>query len=169
MIVVLNGPLGIGKSTLAEALSESMDYSVMLDGDHMIAANPRAGDEREHLHSTLALLVAHHRRFGYRSFVINHIWTSLEDLADLRARLASVDDDFHVFLLTLSLEENLRRIAARASVRALDEREFEQEAFAHESRVLAERQDVGERFDVSEPPPVLVERMLRRLGVRRSP
>jgi hypothetical protein len=39
MIIVLNGPLGIGKSTLAEALTESIDACVMLDGDR-----ERAGD-----------------------------------------------------------------------------------------------------------------------------
>jgi len=165
MIIVLNGPLGIGKSTLAEALSESMDYCVMLDGDHLIAANPPAPDPLEHLHSTIALLIQHHRRFGYRSFVVNHLWTEPHELADLRERLRSIDDDFHAFLLMLPREENLRRIAARASVRALDEREHDREAFERESRLLANRQDVGEPFDVSAPPAVLVQRMLRRLRV----
>ena len=76
MIIVLNGPLGIGKSTLAEALAESIEQCVSLDGDHLVAANPPAADEREHLHSTIALLVGHHRQFGYRHFVINHFWRS---------------------------------------------------------------------------------------------
>jgi deoxyadenosine/deoxycytidine kinase len=40
MIIVLNGLLGIGKSTLAEALAESIEQCVMLDGDHLVAANP---------------------------------------------------------------------------------------------------------------------------------
>ena len=66
MIIVLNGPLGIGKSTLAEALAESIDQCVMLDGDHLVAVNPPPSDAIEHLHSTIALLIAHHRRFGYR-------------------------------------------------------------------------------------------------------
>jgi adenylate kinase family enzyme len=70
MIVVLNGPLGIGKSTLAEALSEAIGQCVMLDGDHLVAANPPAVDGLGHLHSTIAILVEHHRRFGYRHFVI---------------------------------------------------------------------------------------------------
>jgi adenylate kinase family enzyme len=44
MIIVLNGPLGIGKSTLAEALSESIDRCVMLDGDALVAANPASAE-----------------------------------------------------------------------------------------------------------------------------
>ena len=52
MIIVLNGPLGIGKSTLAEALAESIHECVMLDGDHLVAANPPPADEIDYLHST---------------------------------------------------------------------------------------------------------------------
>src|SRR5687767_1634911 len=110
MIIVLNGPLGIGKSTLGEALSESIDGCVMLDGDRLIAANPPQLDELEHLHSTIALLVPHHQRYGYRHFVIDYVWRSRPQLDDLRRRLAPMDDDFRCFLLTLSLDENLRRI-----------------------------------------------------------
>jgi hypothetical protein len=88
MIILLNGPLGTGKSTLAEALSERMKRCVMLDGDRLVAANPPASDELEHLHSTIALLVAHHRSFGYLHFVIDHIWTSPAQLTDLRTRSA---------------------------------------------------------------------------------
>lgn len=170
MIVVLNGPLGIGKSTLAEALGETLDGCVMLDGDHLIAANPPAKDELEHLHSTIALLVEHHARFGYRHFVINHYWHSAADLADLRGRLRALNDDtdIHCFLLTLPLEENLQRIARRQQHRAIDEREFEATTVAAEREALYSTTDgtLGEPFDVSAPPAELVSTMLRRLGVR---
>jgi hypothetical protein len=168
MIVVLNGPLGIGKSTLAEALSEGIEHCVMLDGDHLVAANPPARDGLEHLHSTIALLVEHHRRFGYRHFVIDHIWTSPAQLADLRRRLSGIDDDFRCFRLTLPHEDNLQRIERRANARAIDEREFEQRAFKQESEALARGSglDLGEPFDVSGSPPELVGAMLRRLGLR---
>lgn len=166
MIIVLNGPLGIGKSTLAEALSESIDGCVMLDGDALTAANPAPPDPREHLHSTLALLVAHHQRFGYRHFVIDHIWTSPSDLEDLRSRLAPFDSDFRCFLLTLPADENLRRIERRAAARALDERELEQRTFREEREALAASTgaSVGETFDVSAAPDELVANLSRRLG-----
>jgi shikimate kinase len=170
MIIVLNGPLGIGKSTLAEALAESIDWCVMLDGDHLVAANPPPEDEIEYLHSTIALLVAHHRRFGYRHFVIDHFWRTPEELADLRRRLLDVDAaaDIHCFLLTLPLQENLRRIERRQSVRALDETEFERKTLADERKVVHESADgsLGEPFDVSAPPEDLVAELLSRLGRR---
>ena len=168
MIIVLNGPLGIGKSTLAEALTESIQYCVMLDGDGLLAANPPPADELEHLHSTIALLVTHHRRLGYRHFVINHVWRSPVELADLTRRLMAIDADADVrcFLLTLPTDENLRRIERRQRARVIDEREFELRTSADEREVLTKSSDLGEPFDVSAPPPELVATMLRRLALR---
>ena len=167
MIIVLNGPLGIGKTTLAEALTESIEYCVMLDGDHLVAVNPPPADEMEHLHSTIALLVAHHRRFGYRHFVIDHIWRSPEDLADLHRRLLAVDADAEVrcFLLTLPADQNRRRIEQRQHGRALDEREFELRTCAEEREVLRRIAGLGEPFDVSASPADLVTEMHRLLGL----
>lgn len=168
MIIVLNGPLGIGKSTLAEALTESIESSVMLDGDRLVAVNPGAADELEHLHSTIALLVEHHRRFGYSHFVIDHLWRSPAELADLRRRLLAIDSDFeiHCFVLTLPADENLRRIERRQRAREIDEREFELRTFEEEREVLTKTSDLDEPFDVSAPPPELVARMLHRLALR---
>lgn len=166
MIIVLNGPLGIGKSSLAEALMESIDGCVMLDGDALVAANPPHADALEHLHSTIELLVAHHRRRGYRHFVIDHLWRTPAELADLRRRLVPVDDAFHCFLLTLPADENLRRIERRAHARAIDEIAFERRTFVEEREQLAAYagNELGERFDVSAPPPELAAKLLRRLA-----
>lgn len=170
MFIVLNGPLGIGKSTLAEALSERIDQSVMLDGDHLIAANPPPVDRLRHLHATIALLVAHHRRFGYRHFVIDHVWYTPMELASLRRTLHDVDGDadVHCFLLTCSFEENLRRIERRQNARALDQREFERRTVVEERDVLFNGRDgdLGEPFDVSATPDELVATMMRRLDLR---
>lgn len=168
-IVLLNGPLGIGKSTLAEALYESLDSCVMLDGDHVVALNPAPPDAAKYLHETLALLVAHHRSHGYHRFVIDHIWRTSQELSDLEQRLRAVDPDaeIHVFLLTLPLEENLRRIERRQIARALDEIEFERETVAEERAALFDAAEhLGEPFDVSSTPDDLVAALLQRLSIR---
>lgn len=170
MILVLNGPLGIGKSTLAEALMESIDQCVMLDGDHLVATNPPPDDELDYLHATIALLVAHHQRFGYRHFVIDHLWSSREELDGLRRSLLAVDPelDIRCFLLTLDLDENLRRIERRQGARALDEHEFELRTVGEERQILyrGDGHDLGEPFEVSGPPAELVATLLRRVGLR---
>jgi thymidylate kinase len=168
MIIVLNGPLGIGKSTLAEALTESIDQCVMLEGDRLVEVNPPYRDELELLHSTIVLLVAHYRRYGYLHFILDYLWRSPVVLADLRRRLEHIDSDIRCFLLTLSAEENLRRIEKRAGTRAIDDLEFERQINLQERQILASSSDMslGEPFDVSASPGELVEAMLRRLGLR---
>jgi thymidylate kinase len=165
MFIVLNGPLGIGKSTLAEALMESLDGCVMLDGDALVSVNPAPDNAVTYLNALVALLVAHHRRHGYRHFVVNHIWRAADDLADLRNRLLSVDPraEFRCFLLTLPEREHLRRIERRQQARAIDERESERRTFAEERQALANHTDLGEPFDVSAPISDLVADVRRRL------
>ena len=169
MFIILNGPLGIGKSTLAEALSEAIEQCVMLDGDYLVAANPPFREELQHLHSTLALLVNHHRGFGYRHFVISHLWTSAAELDDLRRLLSEIDADaeVHTFLLALPAAENLRRIARRAETSPVLDFETDRRTFEEESEMLAGTAGtgLGDPFDVSEPPPALARRMLDRLGL----
>jgi len=157
MVIILNGPLGIGKSTLAEALTESIEGCAMLSGDHLLAVNPPSNTELEHLHSGIELLMRHHQRFGYRNFVIEHIWRTQPELDDLKRRLD--DPETHCFLLTLPIEQNLQRIESRQTTRAIDEREFEHLTVAEERRAL-EGPGLGAPFDVSGPPAELVCRLL---------
>lgn len=169
MIIILNGPLGIGKSTLAEALMEQLEGSVMLDGDHIIAMNPPPSDEVEYLHTTLSLLIEHHQNHGYKYFVINHIWRRPEELSDLLQKLGRVapDSDLLCFLLSLPLEENLRRIQIRQGTRALDESEFEKATVMEEREILQAgvSGSLGELFDVSAAPEELVKLLLSRLNL----
>ena len=171
LVVLLNGPLGIGKSTLGEVLGEALDRSVTLDGDSLAALNPPPADEAASLHGTLALLVRHHLASGYDRFVINHYWSSAGEIADLEARLRAVAPAVRVrcFRLTLPRGENLQRIARRQSVRAIDEADFEAEHFAEEYAILsmAEGDALGIPFDVSEPPDMLAARLLTLLGIAR--
>jgi len=169
LVVLLNGPLGIGKSTLGEVLGEALDRSVTLDGDSLAALNPPPADEAARLHETLALLVRHHLSGGYDRFVINHYWSSAEQIADFDSRLRAVAPGVRVrcFRLTLPREANLQRIAQRQSVRAIDEVDFEAEHFAEEHALLsaAEGDELGEAFDVTDPPEMLAARLMALLGI----
>lgn len=169
LVVLLNGPLGVGKSTLAEALGEAVERSVMLDGDRLAALNPPPPDEVASLHATLGLLVAHNLARGYDRFIINHYWSSAAQIADLESRLRVIAPTarFCCYRLTLSREENLRRIALRQAARAIDEAEFEARHFSEEFALFSttEGEELGTPFDVSDPPDTLTRRMLMLLGL----
>jgi len=127
LVVLLNGPLGIGKSTLGEALGEAIPRSVTLDGDALAALNPSPADELASLHGSIALLFRQHLAGGYERFVINHYWSSAAEIADLKFRLKQVAPAvrFHCFLLSLPRDENLRRIARRRAARTRLSSNFE--------------------------------------------
>jgi 2-phosphoglycerate kinase len=162
VIIVLNGRLGIGKSTLAEALAESIEGCAMMSGDHLLAVNPAPADEQAYLHAGMEALIAHHRRFGYRHLVIEHIWRTEAAVADLKARLG--DPEFYCFLLTLAEDEHRRRVEQRQAAKAIDEREFEWRMFAEERRAL--EAGPGELLDVSGVVEVVVGRVLKLVGLR---
>jgi len=169
LVILLNGPLGIGKSTLSEVLGESIERSVALDGDQLAGLNPPPTDEVSDLHETLALLVAHHHAKGYLRFIINHYWERANDIADLRDRMQSAvpGAQVHCYRLCLSEEENLRRIARRQSARAIDETEFEDQRFAEEHALFSRAvgDELGVPFDAGGAPEALAARMLAMLGL----
>ena len=167
MVIVINGPLGVGKSSLGEALSENIHESMYLDGDHIVAANPQPANPLELLHSAIRMLVSHFGQHGYRHFVISHYWESPEALDDLRRHLRQIDPRINIrcFLTLLPLEENIARIHGRQAARAIDELDFELRTVREERRALSQWRDgeVGELFDVSAPLDELVRKLLALL------
>jgi tRNA A37 N6-isopentenylltransferase MiaA len=116
MIVVINGPCGVGKSETSERLIERFDGAVSLDGDHLGAVHPFVlDDERrvDHLYATLHHLVAFHQQHGFRTFVINYVFETPASLARLLDLLRPLDPDVRVFRLTASPETLEARIRQR--------------------------------------------------------
>ena len=117
MIILINGPLGVGKTTVSEALLHHFDRGVMLDGDAVGNIHPFEiyDDARvDYLYRTLAMLVAwHQREGGYRHFVINYVFERPESLARLLALLRPLDPDIHVFRLRASEATLWERILTR--------------------------------------------------------
>ena len=151
MIVILNGSVGVGKTTVAWALSQSFGKSVMLDGDYIGAVHPfRIYDDARvsHLYRTLAYLIRFHQKHGYTNFVINYVFETPESLAELVSYLRPLDGDVHTFWLTCSAVEQRRRILKRKT----DQWAWELERFAELNSILeaaSQRGDIGTRMDTT--------------------
>jgi len=108
MIVIINGPCGIGKTSVAWELNARFDRSVMLDGDYIGAVQPfEIYDEARitYLYRTMRHLVAFHIEQGdYHDCVIDYVFESPESLAALRHLLSDLDDEIYAFRLTGSPE-----------------------------------------------------------------
>lgn len=123
MIIIINGPCGIGKSTTGEHVTWKFDRAVFLDGDYIGSVHPFEiyDDARiEHLYQTLRHLIAFHiERGDYHHFVIPYVFESPESLARLRMLLADLDDEIYAFRLVCDAEVLEQRI--RDSSRSLNE------------------------------------------------
>ena len=117
MIVIINGPCGIGKTSVAWELNARFERAVMLDGDYVGAVHPFEiyDDERiAYLYRTIHHLVAYHIDNGeYHNFVVNYVFESPESLAELRHLLSDLDDEIYAFRLVASDEAIAARIHKR--------------------------------------------------------
>lgn len=151
MIVILNGSVGVGKTSVAWALNETFDKLVMLDGDYIGAVHPfEIYDEArvDHLYKTIAHLIRFHITHGYANFVINYVFESPELLSALVDPLRALDSRIYAFWLTCSEDEQRGRILKRHE----GPWEWELERFAELNAILevaSGRGDVGVRVDTT--------------------
>jgi GrpB-like predicted nucleotidyltransferase (UPF0157 family) len=106
VIVIINGPCGIGKTSVAWELNARFDRAVMLDGDYVGAVHPfDIYDEArlKYLFKTLHYLIAFHIEQGhYINFVVNYVFETPGQLADLRRLLSDLDDVTYAYRLVAS-------------------------------------------------------------------
>lgn len=137
MIVIINGSLGVGKTSVAKQLHRKFDRSVNLDGDTI-------GDVRpfeiynaaciDHLYRTMELLIGFHQKNGYSNFVINYVFESADSLQDLIRLLRPLDPVIHVYWLTCDEQEQAKRIRGRKR----DKLEWELSRFVELQRIQAQ-------------------------------
>ncbi len=116
MIIIINGSLGVGKTSVAEAIHRKFEKSVHLDGDHIGNVNPfEIYDNNciEYLYSTLALLVGFHKKNGYPNIVINYVFESPESLKELINLLVHYDKEIYTYWLTSEKDQQRNRIQSR--------------------------------------------------------
>lgn len=167
MIVVLNGSLGVGKTSTAWALNASFERSVMLDGDNLGAVEPfdlHDPARVSYLYRTLAHVIAFHQQNGYPTFVIDYVFESADSLAELLRLLAPLDPDLHTFWLTCHEDEQWLRVMKRGG----DQLEWELHRFRQLNtiqRSAARAGHIGEEIDTTGlSVDEVVERIRRKIG-----
>jgi len=157
MITIIDGPCGIGKTTVAWELNSRFKRSVMLDGDYIGAVHPfEIYDEERvaYLYQTLRHLILFHVEVGgYQDFVINYVFETPASLSELCSLLDGLAGEVRTFRLVASDEALQRRIRARED--AVD-REGELAWYLKRYKELvaiqtsaAERGDMGEVIDTT--------------------
>jgi broad-specificity NMP kinase len=116
VVLIINGPLGIGKTTIAWYLLEKFRVGVMLDGDYIAAFHPFDHYNPTHLdyaYNTFRMLIAHHLAHGIRDFVLNWVFEDPARLQQFRHMLEDVVPPVLVYRLTCTPAELERRIRQR--------------------------------------------------------
>jgi len=154
VIVIINGPLGVGKTEVSWQLLTRFERAVMLDGDYIGAVHPfRIYDEQriEYLYQTMHHLAAWHSAHGYHDLIVNYVFETPESLAQLRQLLSDLGEEIHVFRLTCTEEQAARRLAGRTPDPQRLETEISRfrELSAIQS-AAAMRGDLGFEIDTSE-------------------
>ncbi len=151
MIVIINGPCGIGKTEVSWKLVEIFDRAVMLDGDYIGAVHPfEIYDNARiaYLYQTIHHLVAFHVRHNYANIVVNYVFETPESLAQLRVMLSDHDDVTYAFRLTGAEDEVERRIRGRNTEQVAWELERFRE-LTKIMRVAADHGDMGYEIETS--------------------
>ncbi len=118
MIIILNGSIGVGKTSVSRKINEQLDNSVMLDGDYLGAVNPfKIYDENriKYLYQTIAHLIEFHKDNGYNNFVINYVFETNDELQKLVNKLEILDDKIFCYWLICTEKEQKKRILSRNS------------------------------------------------------
>jgi GrpB-like predicted nucleotidyltransferase (UPF0157 family) len=113
MIILLNGPRGVGRTEVAWKLIERFDRAIMLDGDYLGAVHPfEIYDEQRvaYLYETICHVARFHVEHGWQNLVIAYVFETPESLAQLRRALNEIDDVTYAYRLTCSAAEIARRI-----------------------------------------------------------
>ncbi len=151
MIIIINGSLGVGKSSVADQLHYKFDKSIHLDGDYIGDVHPFEiyDDARiQHLYRTLELLVGFHQKNGYDNFVINYVFKSPESLQELLELIRPLDASIHTYWLTCNEDEQASRIRNRKR----DDIDWELKRFVELQRIqveAAQKGFIGKEVDTS--------------------
>jgi len=151
MIIIINGSLGVGKSSVADQLHYKFEKSVHLDGDYIADVHPfQIYDEARisHLYRTLELLIGFHQKNGYHNFVINYVFESPESLQELLDLLNPLDPSILTYWLTCQEDEQAKRIQNRRR----DALDWELSRFVELQRIqvkAAQRGFIGKEIDTT--------------------
>jgi deoxyadenosine/deoxycytidine kinase len=116
MIIVINGPLGIGKTEVSWHLVEKFNPGVMLDGDYIAALHPFDYSNAAQLNyacDTFRVLVSHHIAHAIQDFIINWVFETPAQLARLCHLFQDRNMPILAYRLVCSMDEIERRVRKR--------------------------------------------------------
>lgn len=162
MLVVVNGPPGVGKTTVSRLLARHLEGTVCIQGDALRAFSPptpRAHLGRGSTYRAAAALACAYLRMGAPRVIFDYCFLRPAHVAYLVENLDNTRVEFFTLWASLpTVKAREQRRCGRSPLGAAVD-----ECHAEIQRHLS---DLGEVLDAREPPEVIAEALARRLADR---
>ena len=131
MLIVINGTIGAGKTSISKCLASEIEQAVWIEGDSLGFASPK----NDNVLSAGIDLIAMHRKNGIQVIVFDMFF---DDAKKLDWFISQVGLESHVFYLAAAEDTISNRIRQRARERAqseiLDSKRLRQRQIGMENR-----------------------------------
>eukprot|EP01122_Echinamoeba_exundans_P017022 TRINITY_DN8823_c0_g1_i1.p1 TRINITY_DN8823_c0_g1~~TRINITY_DN8823_c0_g1_i1.p1 ORF type:complete len:308 (-),score=36.78 TRINITY_DN8823_c0_g1_i1:79-1002(-) len=182
MIVFINGPAGVGKSTIAGLLRNTFANSVKLDIDHLTGVNPLPDDSFGEAHyafvaRTLRAIVPHYQNEGYPNVIIPYVFEHRYQLISCVKSISKPGQKIFTFCLRGSEETLLQRVTNRSNGFAPHHREsrlqHEKSRSIELKHILDKKSLTGELGELVETdgrsPPEIANDIVQRIRTYSTP
>lgn len=124
MVIILNGPCGVGKSTVAQKLAARLNKCVHIRVDDIrnFIVDAEINEEQNDIADINTLCIT--KNFvesGYNNIIIDNVFESSGHLSGFIKKIKLIDNDVHSFRLYASIEENIKRNLERRVENIMDE------------------------------------------------
>ena len=112
MILIFNGPCGVGKSTISKNLAKRFENCVYINADDI--RNSIIGGEINPTNVkvtdlNICCMVENFKRFGFDNIIIENVYEEDKHINEVISNLSKFDSNIMCFLLYCNLEENIKR------------------------------------------------------------
>ena len=94
MLILVNGCLGVGKTTMGDALNNKLSNSSFFDGDAFLANTDTNIHESNHFIKWTQIIYHnvsfHMQKFNAQNFVISYVWENQTQITDFIAYFRKV-------------------------------------------------------------------------------
>lgn len=124
MVIILNGPCGVGKTTLSKQLAKQLVNSVHIIGDEVHNFIVDSKINKEHIEVTnqnIVALTSNFLNYGFMNIIIDYVYEEESVLQEVVHTIQKMDPEVIAICITCSLKENIIRNKSRADADIMDE------------------------------------------------